>query len=231
MRVGRPKLLLPLPALLGLTASITSRALEKPPAFQWVDLQALGDFNLDPANGTIDDVPAKFRKLDGQRVALDGFMWSPLASARLSNFQFVYTVQPKHRPPLVQDRVFAHIPNGKKLPYVDRYLRLFGTLHVNVKHEDGVITSVFTLDVDHAEPPAPVPLSVALSDFLKNDRLIILDAITFFLVCATATNFIVTGFGGLVRESRAYHWRERGQCPHCGYDLRASAGRCPECGH
>jgi hypothetical protein len=30
----------------------------------------------------------------------------------------------------------------------------------------------------------------------------------------------------LVRESR----RERGRCPSCGYDRRATPGRCPECG-
>ena len=37
-------------------------------------------------------------------------------------------------------------------------------------------------------------------------------------------------FMQLARRRRRRLRRRRGQCPHCGYDVRASAERCPECG-
>jgi len=123
--------------------------------YKLVDLKALGNFNFDSANGTTQDVPVIFRKLDGQKVALDGFMFSQYSAAQLSDFQFVYNIQKCcfNGPPLVQERVFVHVPNNKRLLYVDRYLRMIGTLHVQVKKEDGQITSVFTMEVERAETP------------------------------------------------------------------------------
>ncbi|HEX4795422.1 MAG TPA: hypothetical protein VH370_16620 [Humisphaera sp.] len=233
MRVGRVKIILPLLALLAILVSTWAHRFDVPPAYRMVDIKALGNFNFDAANGTIDDVPGIFRHLDGQRVMLDGFMWSPMAASQLSDFQFVYNVHPRWPgPPLVQERVFADVPHGKKLPYVDRYRRMYGTLHVNVRREDGVVTSVFRLDVDRAESPRDVssPPPMTWREYLKNDRNITLDAIAFVLLIVAALYFTASGARRLRREMRARRWRKRGLCPSCGYDLRASTGLCPECG-
>src|SRR5437588_8636314 len=41
-----------------------------------VDLKALGHFRFDDREGTVGDVPERFRKLDGKRVAMEGKMFS-----------------------------------------------------------------------------------------------------------------------------------------------------------
>jgi hypothetical protein len=122
--------------------------------YKKVDLKALGFFNFDQRDGAMTDVPDKFRKLDGQRVMLEGFMYSPNSASRLHDFQFVYNVTKCcfNGPPLVQERVFAHCAPGKSLRYVPDYVRLVGVLHVNVvKDSAGIITSVYTMDVQKAE--------------------------------------------------------------------------------
>lgn len=124
-----------------------------PLQYRRVNLKALGSFNFDQTNGTIDDVPAAFRQLDGQRVILQGFMWSPNAAPRVDRFQIVYNIQRgDHRLPLVQERVFASTPPGKTVPYVGDYMQFGGVFHVKVEKEDGVIVSVFKLDIDSANP-------------------------------------------------------------------------------
>ena len=127
-------------------------------SYKAVDLKAMGFFEL-PANGTIDDVPAIYRALDGQRVQLEGFMY-PLndISDHPEHFQFVYNIAKCcfGGPPLAQERVFCKIASGcaGNVP-IDfsgsNYLvsfRILGILHVNVhRDEKGNISSVYTLDV------------------------------------------------------------------------------------
>ena len=121
-----------------------------------VDLKSLGYFQFDQSNGTINDVPPKWRALDGKRVQLKGFMWAGASAApRVSEFQFVYNVAKCcfSGPPQVQERVFAFTPPDHPMPYVGDFMTVTGTLHVKVvKQEDGTIASVYTLDVEHAEP-------------------------------------------------------------------------------
>lgn len=117
-----------------------------------VDLKSLGYFTLDQQNGTIKDVPAKWRDLDGKKVVLEGFMFSPRSSMSATEFQFVYNIQRCcfGGPPLPQERVFVHVPNNRNIELLDGCVRIVGTLHVKIEKNkvDGSIVSVYTMDLD-----------------------------------------------------------------------------------
>ncbi|MDB5291353.1 MAG: hypothetical protein JWL69_2594 [Phycisphaerales bacterium] len=133
-----------------------TKGIEHHNGYEQVELKALGNFNFDQAAGTMNDVPKRWRELDGKRVVLEGFMYDGRsAGPKLSAFQFVYNIQKCcfNGPPLVQERVFAYVPHSREVEWVDGFARLTGVLHVNVKKaKDGTITSVYTVEVEKAEP-------------------------------------------------------------------------------
>jgi len=120
--------------------------------YKEVDLKALGFYEFDGMHGTLDDVPEKWRGLDGKRVQLTGFMWDPYSSEYVRNFQFVYNITKCcfNGPPLVQERVFAHIPdNMPPAPNYGNFVTLTGILHVKVENPDGgKVIAVYTIDVE-----------------------------------------------------------------------------------
>jgi|SRR5579862_2025801 len=122
--------------------------------FDMVDLKAMGNFPFDQTNGNTDDIPAKWRALDGKRVQLEGFMWDPqVASGDHVKFQFVYNVAKCcfNGPPQVQERVYAVVPSGA-VPDMN-FGRITGVLHVKVvRDKSGAIQSVYTMDVEKSEP-------------------------------------------------------------------------------
>jgi hypothetical protein len=124
--------------------------------FDAVDLKALGFYAFDAQNGTLSDVPEKWRALDGKRVMLEGFMYAgQSAEDRVADFQFVYNRQICcfGAAPQVQERVFVHVPGNGTVPYCDPMCRVWGTLHVNVERQErgGVVTCVYTMDEDRIE--------------------------------------------------------------------------------
>ncbi len=75
------------------------------------------------------------------------------AAPRINDFQFVYSITKCcfNGPPLVQERVFAHTRNDELVPYYGDLVKIVGTLHVKVQKEAGVVTAVYSMDVDKVE--------------------------------------------------------------------------------
>jgi hypothetical protein len=123
-----------------------------------VDLKALGSFPFNEKSGTVGDVPARFRALDGKRIVLQGFMYSPQSAGSYgAEFQFVYNVNKCcfGGPPQVQERVYGHTrrSEGVQLYNYTQFVRLTGILHVRVvRDEAGVVHSVYDMDVEQSEP-------------------------------------------------------------------------------
>jgi len=117
-----------------------------------VDLRALGDFYFDESNGTIQDVPQKWRNIDGQRIEVHGFPCvTSYAGDLIPEFQFVSSFRSEHRgPPHVQERIFAHSTKMKDgMPnYEMQYCKLVGTFHIQPKVIEGKVVCLFTMDVE-----------------------------------------------------------------------------------
>jgi hypothetical protein len=123
--------------------------------YTYVDLKAMSTFTFDQANGTIDDIPAKWRALDGAKVVLHGEMWQPTgAGPTVENFELVYSIAKCcfSGPPQIQHFVHAKAKPGAKLGYYQGTVEVKGTLHVNVKKDAGAVTSVYQLDVESVTP-------------------------------------------------------------------------------
>ncbi len=126
-----------------------------------VDLKALGNFPFNKETGKLEDVPQRWRELDGKKVVLQGYMYSGKSAAKTgASFEFVYNIGKCcfGGPPLVQERVFGH-PAPKSSDPVqiydqDQFVKLTGILHVRViKDRDvGTVMSLYDLDVLEAEP-------------------------------------------------------------------------------
>jgi hypothetical protein len=183
--------------------------------YQNVDLKAMGSFPLSPEAGTINDVPARFRTLDGRRVRVVGFVYDSSSKDSPTRFQLALPVGNSHTPPKVQERVFASMPAGRSAQFPNGLAELYGTLHVKVKHEpsDDVITSLYELDVESIGPLREGP------DWQG------------WVLGLVFVVFAIWGFRGALAMLRRYPRRKPvGVCPACGYDLRATPDRCPECG-
>lgn len=78
--------------------------------------------------------------------------------------------------------------------------------------------------------PSPVELDFVVPRQLmaptQTDSLVIMIVPNWIVMVPTA----ILPTGSLINRLRRRRRHLHGQCPNCGYDLRATPGRCPECG-
>ena len=123
--------------------------------YKLVDLKAMSNFPLDQVAGTQQDVPQKWRDLDGKKVVLYGEMWDPnTAGDGVAGFQLCYSITKCcfSGPPQVQHFVKAQALPGRTLSYYPTLVKVTGTLHVHVVQEAGRVGSVYQMDVENIEP-------------------------------------------------------------------------------
>ncbi|HET6252405.1 MAG TPA: hypothetical protein VFE47_32260 [Tepidisphaeraceae bacterium] len=217
-------------ALMGIGAIVKIET-QPPATYVNVDLRALGWFPFDQTSGTLADVPPKWRALDGQKVHLQGMLFSPLAgSSAISDFQLVYQLRDDsgRGPPRVQERVFGK--SRRPFDISDDFVDVYGTLHVNVKRDadNGPVTQVFALDADRISIVDPA-IDPTRNNRIEPRRIAIgrdLIPIGAFLLALAALRELLL----YMRRDAGRQKARRDLCPKCGYDLRASPQRCPECG-
>ena len=150
-------ILLPLAWMVWTFAKLSiSSSIETVGKYTTVDLKSLGYFPFSDIDGTVADVPKQYAALDGKKMLLVGQMVpdNKDASPFVDHFQLVYSIQNCcfNGPPKVQERVFVHVPaGGRKVPVLGGLTKVYGTLHVRALRENGLVVSLYDMDVEKIE--------------------------------------------------------------------------------
>src|SRR5271170_3960589 len=95
-----------------------------------VDLKALSSFEMDQDAGTTQDIPLRYRQLDGKRVLLIGQMWDPYTAddGQIRAFTLVYSITNCcfNGPPKVQHFIQATVPPGQSVDYSSDFVDVVG---------------------------------------------------------------------------------------------------------
>jgi hypothetical protein len=128
---------------------------ERKDGYLEVDLKAMSSFVFDNDKGSIDDVPEKWRNLNGKKVILQGEMWAPnAATSTIESFELVYSIAKCcfSGPPQIQHFVQSRVPGGGKVPFYAGLVNVRGTLKVDVIRTEGKVVGVYWLDVERVDP-------------------------------------------------------------------------------
>ncbi|MGD0464164.1 MAG: hypothetical protein ABSB74_16910 [Tepidisphaeraceae bacterium] len=116
-----------------------------------VDLKEMSNFEMDQDAGTNEDIPLRYRQLDGKRVLLTGQMYEPyVADGKTRTFTLVYSITNCcfNGPPKIQHFVAASVLPGHEAEYSSDFVDVVGTLHVGVQAAEGHVQSVYRIDVE-----------------------------------------------------------------------------------
>jgi hypothetical protein len=108
-----------------------------------VDLR-LFKFPFDDRHGMADNVPLDIRRLDGERVRIQGEMIPIDQSDKLSQFMLVPELK-ERTAPLLQQSVWVHMARGKLTDYKAGQVKMEGIFHVDVETDDGYVVAIFEL--------------------------------------------------------------------------------------
>lgn len=135
--------------------SVVSGGVKDRGDYKEVDLKAMSDFPFDQNRGTIEDVPQRWRELDGERILVTGEIWAPNSnSPRLNHFEVVYSIAQCcfSGPPQIQHFVEATVPEGT-VPYYRGLVKVLGRLRVEVERDEtGRVARVYRMEVERVEP-------------------------------------------------------------------------------
>jgi hypothetical protein len=147
------------PVYIYLQSAITGGIRDVGGGFKECDLKAMSLFTFDQNSGKDEDVPQKWRALDGQKVVLYGEIWDShdASDGRMMNFQLCYSIAKCcfQGPPQVQHFVkVTASPDKSPVYYAPNLVRVTGVLHVKVVQdkEAGKVKEVYSLDVDDVRP-------------------------------------------------------------------------------
>jgi hypothetical protein len=156
-------LMLGYPLYIYLDSMLTGGIKQRADGYTEVNLKAMSTFTFDQKIGTIDDVPAKWRALDGKKVILVGEIAPGGFEARSSGqyFQLVYSVAKccYSGEPLIQHFIQSTVPEDKfNTDNIQtdgaRPVEVRGTLKVDVTRdpETNKINGIYHLTVESVRP-------------------------------------------------------------------------------
>lgn len=138
--------------------SMLSGGIKQEGDYTRVDLKAMSTFTMDQKTGTVNDVPERFRKLDGKKVILTGEIAPGGFEARGLDqyFQLVYSVQKccYSGKPLIQHFIQASVPpeNYKNININSAEVEVRGVLTIRVtpegKSPNDDISGIYHLKVE-----------------------------------------------------------------------------------
>jgi len=138
--------------------SVYKNGVVKDGDFYRVELKAMSNFEMDQRLGTVQDIPAPFRELDGKKVIFEGEVAATgmIAGAKTDELVVCYSVAKccVSGAMKVQHFVLCSPAAGRRVSsfgYGDA-VKVYGTLHIKAKQDGGTITSIFQMDVDKVEP-------------------------------------------------------------------------------